>query len=381
LVTGIRQGGIVDSIELVNAITKLLKSLKVKSGLKIESVNINLSGQDITTKHSRAIIPLAERGNKVIGPLDIQRVNDQARVLGSSLQEEIIHTIPFGYSIDSKSNIMNPAGLYSHKLEVDLYLICGRLSSVQSFSRAINQSGCTVKRMIFSGLATSKVILNPDYKEGLNLFCDIGADVTQILFFNNGCLRDVEILSVGGDNLTAQLSDTLKIPFDLSEDIKRSHGMITDLAMIRDDKEILVKKSSSYKPIKQKAVIESLLLSSRLLCNQIKEAIEKKVSSYQVNNLIVAGRTVLLEGFIESLENTLSIPVRLGRIEDEQVLGATKELQECSSLKYLTYLTSLGMVSFALEKEPCVSVFKKVTNKNIFKKTVDRFREVYQEYF
>lgn len=220
---GVKGAVIVDSIGLVGSISRLMKNLRAKSGINIKFLHTNISGQDIATKHSRAIVPLAERGNKVITASDIQRANEQARILGSSLEEEIIHLVPSGYTIDSKGGIANPLGLYSHRLEVDLYLVLAKLSSVQSLTRVINQSGYEIKSLSFSGLATSKTVLNKELNEGLNLFCDIGSDTTELLIFRNGRLEGIEILPIGGDNLTARLSDELKIPFDLAEDIKRSH--------------------------------------------------------------------------------------------------------------------------------------------------------------
>ena len=255
-VQGMREGSIVDSIGLIGSVGKALKNLKARSGINIKFVSVNISGQDIVTKHVHAIIPLAERGNKVITVSDMQKVNEQARILGSSLEEEIIHMIPFSYTIDSKGNISNPLGLYSHRLEVELYLVCGKLSSVQSLARVINQSGYEIKDLFFSGLATSKAVFSPGTKDGLNLFCDIGGDTTEILVFKDGLLKDIQVLPFGGDDLTRELSDSLKINFDLAEDIKRSYGIIAGGNEIGEDKEILVKKSEFYKPIKQKLVAQ-----------------------------------------------------------------------------------------------------------------------------
>ncbi|MBU1727264.1 MAG: cell division protein FtsA, partial [Candidatus Omnitrophica bacterium] len=307
---GVKEGVPVDSIELVSCLTKLMKALREKSGLKIKYIYTNISGQDILTKHSRAIIPLAERGNKVITVSDMERVNEQARILGSNLQEEIVQALAYGYTIDSKSNIMNPLGLYSHRLEVDLYLVCTRLAAVQSLSRSIQQSGYEIKEMFFSGLATSRVCLENKGNEGLNIFCDIGSDITELLIFRDGYLRDIEILPVGGNNLTQILCDELKIPFDLAEDIKKSHAVIGDSAQIKEDKEILVKKTNLYKPIKQRMVSELITQGARNISAKIKGAIEKKLSCYEVNNFIISGRTILLEGFIETLETGILIPVK-----------------------------------------------------------------------
>lgn len=380
-VKGMREGVIVDSISLIGSVGRVLKNLKAKSGINIKFVSVNISGQDIVTKHAHAIIPLAERGNKVITVSDMQKVNEQARVLGSSLEDEIIHMIPSSYTIDSKENILNPLGLYSHRLEVELYLICGKLSSVQSLARVINQSGYEIKNLFFSGLATSKAVFSSAIKQGLNLFCDIGSDTTEILVFKDGLLKDIQVLPFGGDYLTKELSDALKINFDLAEDIKRSYGIIAGVNEIGEDKEILVKKSEFYKPIKQKLVAEVITSSARSICTRIKEAIEGRVSLYEVNNFVVCGRTVLVEGFIEMLENTLSIPVKLGRITNLEIISLIKENSELSGQKYLTYLTCLGMLCEALETKPLGILPLHQPAKNLLLKTVNKVKEVYQEYF
>jgi len=377
----VKKGQIVDSIGLVGSVTKVIKNLKAKSGIKIKLINTNISGEDIITKHSRAIIPLAERGNKVITLSDMQRANEEARILGSSLDEEVIHMMPSGYTIDSKGNIINPLGLYSHRLEVDLYLICAKLSSVQSLSRVINQSGYEIKNLFFSGLATSRAVFDRSLKEGLNLFCDIGADTTELLVFRNGALKEIEILHIGGDDLTAQLQDALKIPFDLAEDIKRSYGLIGDPGEILEDKEILVKKANLYKPIRQRLVVEIITSKAKLICSQIQDAVEKKVSCYEVDNFVTVGRTALLEGFIETLENTLAIPVRLGRIADPEILSFAKEDSELTAQNYLTYLTILGIIIESMQDKSTAILPNRKEDKNSIKKAIARFKEAYQEYF
>jgi cell division protein FtsA len=380
-VKGIRKGNVTDSIALVGAVEKALKNLKAKSGINIKYVHANISGQDITTKHSRAIIPLAERGNKVITIFDIERVNDEARILGSSLEEEIIHQFPYSYSIDSKSSILNPLGLYSHKLEVDLYLVCAKMSSVQSLSRVIHQAGYEIRSLSFSGLATALAVFDKELKQGLNLFCDIGSDTTEILIFQDGFLKDIQILPIGGDDLTTEISAALKVPFELAEDIKRSYGIVKDTPDIGEDKEILVKKSTLYQPIKQRAVSEVTANKAKFLCQRIKEAALEGISAYAVDNFVVTGRTILLEGFIETLESVLSVPVRIGRISDTRILSLIQKETELSGQKFLTYLTSIGVLLGCLRGPSAATFTSSKTAQNPLLKAVGRFKEIYQEYF
>lgn len=380
-VKGMKEGVIVDSTTLIALVSKILKGLKAKSGINIKFISVNISGEDIITKHSRAVIPLAERGNKVISISDMGRVIEQARILGSSLEDEIIHMIPLSYSIDAKSDILNPLGLYSHKLEVDLYLICSKLSSVQSLTRTINQSGYEVKDLFLSGVATSKAVFGPGLKDGLNILCDLGSDTTELLILKEGLLKDIEVLTFGGNDLTRKLSENLKIPMDLAEDIKRSYGFIGNPQDIGEDKEILVKKSEFYKPIKQRLVSEIVTAAAGEVCLRIKEALEKKVALYEVNNFVIVGRTILLGGFIETLEKTLNLPVKLGRINNLEIISLIKENSGLSGQKYLNYLTCLGMICETLEKKPLGTLPLYQPAKNIVLRALNHAKEVYQEYF
>ncbi|MFY9402874.1 MAG: cell division FtsA domain-containing protein, partial [Candidatus Omnitrophota bacterium] len=377
----VKEGVIVDSNALIDRIGKLLKGLKEKSGIKFKSVSVNISGLDILTKHSHAVIPLAERGNKIISESDMQSVNEQARILGSSLEDEILHMIPLSYAIDAKGNIANPLGLYSHRLEVDLYLICARLSSVQSLTRVINHSGYEIKDIFFSGIATSRAVFTSQLNEGNSVLCDIGSDTTEIMIFKEGVVKDIEILNFGGDTFTRELVDKLKVPVDLAEDIKRSYGVIGNPLDIGEDKEILVKKSEFYKPIKQREVCEALTASANNICQRIKGAVEKKIPLHEINNFVIVGRSMLLEGFIENLEKALNLPVKLGRITNLQIVSLISENSELSGHKYLKYLTCLGMVSEALRVRPVGILPLHQPAKNFILKAFSKIKEAYQEYF
>lgn len=378
---GVKEGVIVDATELVICLTKILKMLKAKSGLKIKFIHTNFSGKDISTKHSHAIIPLAERGNKVITSTDISLANEQARILGSSLEDEIIHVIPSSYSIDSQSNLTNPIGLYSHRLEVDLYLVCARLASLQSLSRVISQAGYEIRSLSFSGLATSRAVFGIQEKRGLSVFCDCGSDVTELLIFKDGLLQSIQILPFGGNSMTQQLSDGLKINFELAEDIKRSYGVIGDVNNIQNDKEILVKKEELYKPIKQRDVAAMVTNSSRLICTEIKEAVLSKVALHEIDHFVMVGKTLLTDGFIEMMEGVVGLPVAMGRIDNPQINVLVKENSDLSGQKYLTYLTCLGMICEDLDNKVVGSSALVKPVKNLFIKTINRFKEVYQEYF
>lgn len=378
---GIQKGSIVNSMDVVECVSGLLKNLKSKSGINIRFVYANISGQDIDIRRSHAIMPLAERGNKLITKSDIEKVNEQARILGLSLEDEILHMVPINYNIDSKNNLVNPIGLYSHRLEAEVLLICANSSSVQNLVRVISQSGYDLKGLFFSGIATSRVVFGSELKEGLNLFCDIGSDKTELIIFEGSRIKFLEILPLGSKSLTAQLQNKLNLPFDLAEDIKRSYAIIAESHNIPEDKEILLRNDNLYKPIKQRLVAEIVTSEAKLICSKIREAVEKAIKIYELNNFIVVGRTVLLEGFIETLENSFSIPVKLGRIVNPQILFPINKERALTIAKSMTYLTALGIICEVLQDKSEGILLSKKPARNLLSKAVNLLKEVYQEYF
>lgn len=379
---GVKAGAIIDSIELTACIERLLKKLKTGSGINIKLVHANISGQDIIVKHSRAILPLAERGNKVITLSDVYKANGMARILGSNLEEEIIHQMPYSYSIDSQGDILNPLGLYSHRLEVDLFLISAKMSSVQSLIRVINQAGYEIKDLFFSGIATSRAVFGKEIKDGVNCLCDIGSDITELLIFKEGLLKSIEILPQGGDDLTREISAALKIPFELAEEVKKSHSSIGDFSLIDEGKEILIKKNNIYKPIKQKVVSEIVTAKAKSLCQNIKDAVEKTLPVNYLNNFVVTGRPVLLDGFLETLENGLGVSVKLARINNPEIARLVNKYEALSGQKYLAYITPLGIICQITQLEdPYFLASNHQPAPNLFLKFLNRAKEVYQEYF
>ncbi|MDD2703532.1 MAG: cell division FtsA domain-containing protein [Candidatus Omnitrophica bacterium] len=375
------KGTVVESIELIRSVERVLESLKSKSGINIKGVYANISGQDIIVRHSHALVPLWDRRGKVVTGIDIQNVNEQALILGANLDEEILTYLPNEYSVDLEKQVVNPLGLFSHRLGVDLTMICGKAASVRSFYHVINRAGYDLKGLVFSGLATAEIILGRENKEGVNVLCDVGGDITEILILKNGIPKHIEIISTGGEDITGSLQEELKIPYELAEEIRKSYGTIGNGGGALRDKEILLKEGDMYKPIKQGVVIDTVTAQAQAICSRMKESVYKNVTGDEINNLFAAGRTMLQDGFIEMFEGAMGIPVRLGRITHPQIVPLLNHNPLAfSGHKYLTYLTSLGIICWVIRQHipqfPAAS-----SSRNPISKVINKVYELYQEYF
>lgn len=378
----IRGGAVVDSVALVETVERLMKTLRQRSGLKVRHVLATISGKHISTRHSSAVIPLAERGNKVIIPGDVQKVVEQARILGSNIDEEILHHFPWRYGVDTNSEVTNPLGLYSHRLEVDLYLVCAKLAAVQTITHVINQAGFDVRSLTLSGLATAHAAFGQNRVKGFSVLCDIGSDVTELLIFREGVLRAIKILPLGGETVTAGLAHGLQIPFELAEDIKVSAAGVIDPASIAADKEVLIRKEALYKPVKQRQIAEIINERAAHLCSRIKQELDTELSWMEVSSCLVSGRSVLQDGLLETLERSFGVPVKVARVADAHLQEFVATRDVLSGQKYLAYLTSLGLIARELHTSvlsaPCA---QPQVPRHPVKRLFAKLHDMYTEYF
>lgn len=383
--SGISRGQCQDFGNLTNSLTQILKNLKVKSGAKIKSIYLAISSQNISVKHSQAVIALAEGGNRAVTKRDIQNVNQQARILSSSLEDEIIYTKPQGYAIDGESQVMNPLGLYGHQLKVDLYLISAKVSYINTIVEAINRLGLHLNDITLSGLAVGQAVLGGNKQEGLNILCDIGKDLTQILIFNEAGLRHYQVINYGGDNLTDNLSQKLKVSYPLAEEVKISHGRVQNNLDLQD-REIIIKKGPSYTTLSQNMIIDILSRGSRNIAEAVHNAIKPPILIISPSlspckpTLYVCGRSACLEGFLEMLEVVMGMPVKMARLSNSSLLAPLLRRRIFSGEPVLNYLACLGLIANAIDF-PHKKEYSHYSLHNLLSCIADKVKQVYHEYF
>jgi len=367
---GIDKGLIIDLEKLTDSIQLTIRKLESKSKMKICDVYININSRYVTTRHSYAAIPLVDKTNRIITHTDIDKVNNQARLLGLKLEEKLIHEFSQSYTIDDYNKVRNPLGLYGRKLEVDLYMIVAKISQIDNLVKSVNQAGLEVVDIELSGLADSLALLEAREREYGCVLINIGAGVTEILIFKDDIVREIEILPFGGNDITHAIVSKLKIPFGLAEDLKKSYGLASSKD-IEHDREVLIKQDSSYKPIQQKLICELIESELDRLISLIKAKIDSSTYREKMNSgVIITGGSVLLSGFLEKIESELKLPVRFGRVKNVNF----------ASSKMPLYATAVGLVYYGINAS--INKYSKILgSKGFIFRFLNKVKEIYQEYF
>jgi len=311
---GLRKGVVVNLDATVDAINKAQEEAELMAGVEIDSGFIGISGAHIKSFNSRGVIAVSSK-NREISREDINRVIDQSKAVSIPPDREIIHIIPQEFVVDEQDGIKDPLGMSGIKLEVNVHIVTGAITSVQNLKTCTTRAVVEIEQIVLNHIATSASVLTHDERElGVGLI-DIGAGTTEIAIFERGSLWYTSIIPIGGDNFTNDIAVGLRTPIPDAEKIKKKFGCVS--GPLVDEQETI--EVASVGRGKKPRVLSRQLLADiiqpraeeifRLVDNDIKRmGYEKSLNS----GVVLTGGTALLEGLEEVAESVFDLPVRRG---------------------------------------------------------------------
>ncbi len=298
----------------VEAIKKAQEEAELMAGVAIDSAFVGISGAHIKSFNSRGVIAVSGK-NKEISREDIKRVIDQSKAVSIPPDREIIHIIPQEFVVDEQDGIKDPLGMSGIKLEVNVHIVTGAITSVQNLRTCLTRAGIEIEQLILNQIATSSSVLTHDEMElGVGLI-DIGGGTTEIAIFERGSLWYTSIIPIGGDNFTNDIAVGLRTPIPEAEKIKKKFGCAA--APLEDEQETIEVPSvgRGKKPrILSRQILADIIHPRaeevfRLVDNDIKRmGYEKSLNS----GIVLTGGTALLDGLEEIAEEIFDLPVRRG---------------------------------------------------------------------
>jgi len=346
---GVRQGQVSDLASLVGSIEEAVRGAESKAGTDIQQAFVSVSHPAIRSLRSRGVLTLAERA-ATIRHREIQRVTEQAELRAISLDHELLHAIPLGFTIDDQEGVDNPAGLLGTKLAVEMHLVTLPQSLAQNVVKAISQAGVDVERLVYTGCATVLVTLTEEERQLGALLMDIGGSTTDVVVTERGRVTFVETLPWGGERLTDAVIRQLKVSAERAEQLKRTFQWSS--------------RSKAAEVIRQEL---SAMVST--IAETLRTA---GVTDAHLVQAVVAGRSALLDGLVEHWQEALQVPIRIGHSHDARLIinGETG----------LAVITGLGLLEygkrFRLGRLPLHLPATSLWGRLRFKA-----QEVFQEYF
>lgn len=362
--TGLKKGVVVNISQTVEAIKRALKQAEDMAGIKVESACVGISGGHIKSFNSTGIVAIKGRE---VSQYDIDRVIEAARAIPIPKDQEIIHILPQYFKVDGQDLVLDSLGMFGVRLEAQVHIITGSISSAQNIIKSCELAGVRVSEITLEQLASANAVLTPFEKEMGAGILDIGGGTSDFAIYKDGRIRHSKVIPIAGNHFTSDLALGLGIPTTQAEDIKKRYGTVCSnkiISLHNKFEEINLGFDGGVKQIELSAASEILRFrAEEILDILIEELVESRVKNLMPTGLVLTGGGGLLDGLKELAAEKLSIPVRVGipKIETGQIPDL---------LKSPAYSTGLGLLlqAMGLSEGTEFSSNDNTTIRQIFKK-------------
>jgi len=337
--TGLRKGVVVDIESTVVSIKNAIETAESLTGVQINAVNIGIAGGHIKGFNSYGAVGIK---GKEVTYADIDRVVDSAKAVYVPLDREVLHVLPTGYILDGQNGIKDPVGMMGVRLEANVYIVTGAVTSVQNLLKCCEKVGIEVVDIVFEPLASAEAILTEEEKELGVAVVDIGGGTTDVILYKDGWLRHTSVLAVGGNHFTNDIAVGLRVTVSEAERIKKEYGVATT-SLVSDLEEITIIQAGNERKILRKYLSEIIEPRTEELLDLIKTEL-MSCSGYDIasTGLVITGGGSLLDGFDKMAEALLGLPVRI---------GTPRYVEGGKEINNPMYATGVGLVLYGIESE------------------------------
>jgi cell division protein FtsA len=336
---GLARGVIVDVAPAVQSIRAAVKEAELMAGVTVESAAIGISGGHIQSFNSEGMVVVRSAN---IGAFEVAQAITAAKAFPIPEGQHILHVLPQFYTIDSSHHVRDPRGMHGVRLEAQVHIITGGLSSVQNLVRCCEMAGVKVQDIILEPLASAEAVLSKDERElGVGVL-DIGGGTSDLALYQEGNIRHTKVFPLAGNLFTHDIAVCLRTSIQEAERLKKEFASV--LSNANGNTATLTTQNADQDSFKEiyiselSAIVEARAYELFMLLH--KELSSNNLMSFIPTGLVITGGGSLLHGLAPMAQDILGIPVRLGKPRVPEHVKA--------SLQSPIYATGYGLLMYAL---------------------------------
>lgn len=338
---GLRKGVVVNLERTIASVRQSVAAAERVAGVSVGSAWLGVAGSHLKafTSHGMAAI---RRGQEVTRA-DLERTIENARAVPMESNMEVLHVIPQEYVVDGNDGIKDPVGMSGVRLEVDVHVVAGAQGPLANLRRCAEDAGVGVDGLAVQALASGLAVLNEDEQDLTTLLIDIGGGTTDVGVFRRGVPVHSAVIPLGGDHVTQDISQLLRIPPDEAERVKRRHGVAQpELA----DREVVLEVANPSYTASLSTFELAQVIKPRVveILDLVKQNIEQRLGALELTagNVVVTGGASLMPGLEALAAERFRLPVRIGK-----PAGVSGLVDVVASP---AHATAVGLVRYGMER-------------------------------
>ena len=367
---GLRKGVVVNLERTIASVRQSIAAAERVAGVDVTHAWIGVAGSHLKalTSHGMAAI---RRGHEVTRA-DLDRTIENARAVPLEANMEIIHVIPQEYVVDGHDGIKDPVGMSGVRLEVDVHIVAGAQGPLQNLRRCAEDAGVAVEGLAVQALASGLAVLTEREADVTTLLIDIGGGTTDVGVFRRGTLAHSAVIPLGGDHVTQDISQLLRIPPDEAERVKKRYGVAQpDLA----ERDVVLEVANpnytaSISTFELAQVIRPRIVE---ILDLVKQNVEQRMGALELlaGNVVITGGASLMRGIEQVATERFRLPVRLGK--PDGISGLTDVVASPA------HATAVGLVRHGVAQLDAGTA--PVSHDERGASVFDRIRDVFRDFF
>jgi cell division protein FtsA len=341
---GLRQGVVINLDLAVRSIEKAVQEAQLTAGQEVSNVIVGIAGDHIRSVNSRGVVAVS-RSDHEITQRDVDRVIDAAKAIALPIDREVLHVLPQEFIVDNQAGIKNPVGISGVRLEAEVHIVTGAVTSAQNIVRCVKKAGLGVTSLVLEPLASSCAVLDKNEKELGVALVDLGGGTTDIALFHDGAIRHTAVIGLGGQNVTNDIALGLRTPIDQAEEIKKKYGS-GHKDLVSKHELFAVPGIGGRDPRDVSREVLTSIIQPRM--EEIFSLAAKEIKRSEFGELLGAGVVLtgggsLLEGSVMLAEEIFGLPTKIG------VPQGFRGLVESASSPI--FATGVGLVLYGMSIE------------------------------
>lgn len=311
--TGLRKGVVVNIEATLQSVAKAVETAELMSGREVKECFVGVAGANVEGINSRGVVAVTGKGREICQS-DVDRVIEAARAVVIPMDREVLHVIPQTFIVDDQKGIRDPLDMIGVRLEAEVHIITGSVTTAQNLVRCVNRAGFKADGLILQSLAASRAVLTPDEKELGCLLVDLGGGTTDVLMFADGAPYFSASVGAGGAQVTNDLSIILNVPMDGAERIKLESGSCY-LPHVEAGESIIVPGVGGRPPQELSRARVASVVQPRMeeIYRLVRDKVEQPGYWRMIKGgVVLTGGGALLPGAAELAYEVFGVPVRIG---------------------------------------------------------------------
>ena len=231
---GVKFGDIEIIRETERAIRTTVQAAQKMAGVRVDHVMACFSGGN---PRSYGLSGTSVVQNGMVVESDIATVLSECEIPKYGSDRDVLHAQPVNFTLDHKNGLVDPRGQIGKKLSVDMHLLTVDSSSIEAILHCVKRCDLELAGLASSAYVSAISSMVEDEQEIGAACIEMGGGTTGVSIFLKKHMIYSDLVRIGGDHITSDISHGLQIPIDLAERIKNVNGGV--LATGMDDRETI----------------------------------------------------------------------------------------------------------------------------------------------